>query len=400
MRWWRARSRTDRLDLYIQLSLYGNLLFVPVFAAGSVGTDVSPTARSVLTGSVAAGHLLVCVLLLRAGIGHYLGRRARPTGLMLAGAASAVGAAGIAVAAYPDPALGRVDGPAVAVLLLVVTAYAVALASVVRPVVVVLVVGSVGCAAAFALSTALDSPRPAASALGLASLLLVVAPACRVSLWTLGMVRELDRARHVQASLAVAEERLRFARDLHDVVGRTLSVVALKAELSAQLARRGRVEAVDEMLEVRRIAQDSLAELRAVVGGYRSADLGTELAGARALLGSAGIACRVVGDGADLPAQVQGTLGWVVREGTTNVLRHSDARGCTITLYHADSGTVRLTMDNDGVPATGQIRLGNGLAGLSERLAALGGAVTAEREQPDRFSLTAELPAPNRRRIP
>jgi two-component system sensor histidine kinase DesK len=151
------------------------------------------------------------------------------------------------------------------------------------------------------------------------------------------------------------------------------------------------------MLEVRRIAHESLAELRAVVGGYRSVDLAAELAGARSLLASAGICCAVYGDEAGLSPETHRVLGWVVREGTTNVLRHSEGRSCTITLGHSLPGSVRLTIDNDGVaggPAAGtdRVRFGNGLVGLSERIAALGGTLTAGRHGVDRFSLTAELP--------
>jgi two-component system sensor histidine kinase DesK len=212
---------------------------------------------------------------------------------------------------------------------------------------------------------------------------------------------ELDRSRHLQASLAVAEERLRFARDLHDVVGRTLSVVALKSELAAQLARRGRDDAVDEMLAVRRIAQESLVELRELVGGYRAADLDKELAGARSLLSSAGVECRVIGDGTLPSAAVQGVLGWVVREGTTNVLRHSEARRCTVAVRLSPDGAVSLTMDNDGVPPgrpgvapADRVRFGNGLTGAAERIAVLGGTVTAEHRHPDGFRLTVHVPRP------
>ncbi len=235
----------------------------------------------------------------------------------------------------------------------------------------------------------------AGAAIALGALLVSVVAAYRLSLWMLGVVRELDRARHVQAGLAVAEERLRFARDLHDVVGRTLSVVALKAELAAQLARRGREEAVDEMLEVHRIAQDSLTELRAVAGGYRAADLDVELAGARALLTSAGIQCRIIGDGGALPTAMQGTLGWVVREGTTNLLRHSEARTCVVTLRTTPSG-VTLTMTNNGVaPAhSSNVVFGGGLIGLTERITARGGTVTATRTPPDGFELSVQLPLP------
>src|SRR5690606_9016579 len=109
----------------------------------------------------------------------------------------------------------------------------------------------------------------------------------RISAWMLGVVWEQERTRTVHARLAVAEERLRFSRDLHDVVGRTLSAIAVKSELAAELARRGQEGAVDQMLEVRELAQDSLKEARSVVAGYRTADLAAELEGDRLLLRSA-----------------------------------------------------------------------------------------------------------------
>lgn len=101
------------------------------------------------------------------------------------------------------------------------------------------------------------------------------------SVWLLDAVYRLDEARDTRARLAVAEERLRFGRDLHDVMGRNLAVIALKSELAVQLARRGRPDAVEQMIEVQRIAQESQREVRAVVRGYREADLGVELAGAQ-----------------------------------------------------------------------------------------------------------------------
>lgn len=104
------------------------------------------------------------------------------------------------------------------------------------------------------------------------------------SVWLLDAVYELADARETRARLAVAEERLRFGRDLHDVIGRNLAVIALKSELAVQLARRERPEAVEQMIEVQRIAHDSQREVREVVRGYREADLGVELAGAQGVL--------------------------------------------------------------------------------------------------------------------
>jgi len=155
----------------------------------------------------------------------------------------------------------------------------------------------------------------------------------RLSVWLLGIVWEIDRSRDVQAQLAVAEERLRFARDLHDVLGRNLALIAVNSELAAQLVRRGQDGAVERMLQVHQTAQDSMREMREVVGGY----LDAELAGARSVLRSAGISARVIGDGADLSRTTQAALGWVVREATTNIIRHSDPT------------TVKIELAADGV---------------------------------------------------
>jgi two-component system sensor histidine kinase DesK len=221
----------------------------------------------------------------------------------------------------------------------------------------------------------------------------------RSSTWYLSVMRELDQARTVQPRLAVAEERLRFSRDLHDVMGRNLSVIALKSELATQLARRGAESAVEQMEEVQRLARESQTEVRAVVRGYREAGLHTELAGARGVLRAAGVDCRTEAGTLEMPPEAQSALGWVVREGATNVLRHAEATRCAVHVSAVDldgGGTAAvLVMENDGVntrPAKG----GSGLAGLRERLAALGGTLTTERAtDPDGgavFRLRAEVP--------
>ncbi|WP_344327272.1 sensor histidine kinase [Streptomyces macrosporus] len=217
----------------------------------------------------------------------------------------------------------------------------------------------------------------------------------RCSGWTLRVVNELEAARETQARLAVAEERLRFGRDLHDVLGRNLSVIALKSELAVQLAQRGSPSAVDQMVEVQRIARESQREMREVVRGYREADLHTELVGARGVLGAAGIDCRIEDSGSGkLPEPLQSALGWVVREGTTNVLRHADARWCVVRLrIGPGDGPAELVMENDGVsPSRASTGGGSGLAGLRERLAELGGTLVDERCDGGTFRLTARVP--------
>ncbi|MCM2390954.1 sensor histidine kinase [Streptomyces albipurpureus] len=240
----------------------------------------------------------------------------------------------------------------------------------------------------------------------------------RASMWILGVMWQLREARDVEARLAVAEERLRFGRDLHDVLGRNLAVIALKSELAVQLARRGRAEAVDQMSEVQRIAQESQREVRDVVRGYREADLRVELAGARGVLDAAGINCTVVEGALELPGDVQSALAWVVREATTNVLRHGDARRCTISVGLADGGAV-LVVENDGADdgarastaspssaltgasassgASGRggesaRRPGSGLTGLRERLSAVHGTLEAGPGRKGHYRLTARVP--------
>jgi two-component system sensor histidine kinase DesK len=210
------------------------------------------------------------------------------------------------------------------------------------------------------------------------------------SVWLLNAVYELDAARETRARLAVAEERLRFGRDLHDVMGRNLAVIALKSELAVQLARRGRDEAVHQMTEVQRIAQETQRDLRDVVRGYREADLGIELAGARGVLTAAGIDCEVIGEPGVLPAEVQSALGWVVREATTNVLRHGDAKRCTVAVSRQEERVV-LTVENDGALKSSSAG-GSGLAGLRERLAAVAGTLEAGPVHEGVFRLVAEVP--------
>ncbi|RPK61774.1 Sensor histidine kinase DesK [Streptomyces sp. ADI96-02] len=216
------------------------------------------------------------------------------------------------------------------------------------------------------------------------------------SAWLVGVVRELEATREIRTRLAVAEERLRFGRDIHDVLGRNLAVMALKSELAVQLAERGRPEAVPQMAEVQRIAQESQREIREVVRGYREADLQTELAGAQGVLRAAGIACEVRGldvgradpDAEDgLPPEVRSALGWVVREATTNVLRHGDPARCTIRLSSGErdgteGGTeVTLTVENDGAGPTdgAEDRAGAAGAGAEDATGAGAGDADADR---------------------
>lgn len=211
--------------------------------------------------------------------------------------------------------------------------------------------------------------------------------------WMLRMVLELESAREQAAALAIAEERLRINRDLHDVFGRTLASVALKSELTAQLIAKGRLpEAEAEARAVREIAAQAGLQVRSVVEGDRRADLARELDGARALLESAGVRAdfAIELDAAALPAEHREAYGWAVREAVTNVIRHSAASWCRVELTGAG-----LTISNDGVgveaPSEAMVTTGSGLRGMATRLEPIGGSVRAHRRD-DRFELSVQIP--------
>ena len=210
----------------------------------------------------------------------------------------------------------------------------------------------------------------------------------RAALWLYAMVTELASARRAQARLAVAEERLRFSRDVHDVLGRRLSAIAVQAELAATFAKRGDERAVAGMLEVREVAHETLREARELARGYRRTDLATELDGARSLLGSAGIDVGLEVD--TVPRAWHEPAGWVVRESVTNVLRHSDASEVTISYADGELRVVNDGVDDSGAQAEG-LSDESGLRGLRERLEPLGATLTIESGH-DRWAVVALLP--------
>jgi two-component system, NarL family, sensor histidine kinase DesK len=201
--------------------------------------------------------------------------------------------------------------------------------------------------------------------------------------------RELQEAREELARNAVAEERMRFARDLHDLLGHSLSLIALKSELARRLAQVDPARAQQEMADVEEAARGALAEVRDAVSGYRQVTCAQALAEARAALTGAGITVRLPDAVPVLPGTVDAALGWVVREATTNVLRHSGARTVTVELDTDDDG-VTLTVVDDGQGTAGSA--GAGLSGLAERVSALGGRLTAGPADGAGFRLVAALP--------
>jgi two-component system sensor histidine kinase DesK len=205
-------------------------------------------------------------------------------------------------------------------------------------------------------------------------------------------VAQLRRAREELARAAVNEERLRFARDLHDLLGHSLSTIVLKSELAGRLVPRAPGRAAAEIADVERAARDALQQVRAAVAGYRRPSLISELAAARELLAAAGIDARIDPPPAALPLAADGLLGWAVREGVTNVVRHSRARSCTIRLTsHAGRATVEIVDDGSGSDAAGG-EGGCGLAGLIERATAEGGQVDARSTAGGGFKLAVDVP--------
>jgi two-component system sensor histidine kinase DesK len=214
-------------------------------------------------------------------------------------------------------------------------------------------------------------------------------------------VAELRRTREELARSAVDAERLRFARDMHDLLGHTLSVMVVKAQVTRKLVARDPAQAERQATDIEEIGRGALSEVRQAIAGYRGRGLARELEAARATLADAGVAAEVRQGGPPVPAGADALLGWVVREGVTNVIRHSGARQCQIGVYSED-GRVTVTVSDDGAeapsPATATAAPpaaggGHGLRGLRERLAADGGTLEAGPRPGGGFRLSAAVPA-------
>ncbi|WP_410809149.1 sensor histidine kinase [Micromonospora sp. 067-2] len=208
--------------------------------------------------------------------------------------------------------------------------------------------------------------------------------------WFWDLLVEARQGQAAQARLAAAEERLRFARDVHDVLGHSLTVIALKAELAARLAPVDPERAGREATEVQRLAASALTEVRETVHGYRAIDLGDQLAAVAEVLRSCGVRCTVGTPPADLPQPTAAELAAVLREAGTNVLRHSRADWCRIRIDRNET-VARMTVINDGADDRGPDQHSHGLRGLADRLAAAGGELRVRRENAV-FTLEATVP--------
>ncbi|MDA3646981.1 histidine kinase [Saccharopolyspora indica] len=207
------------------------------------------------------------------------------------------------------------------------------------------------------------------------------------------LVSGLHAARGELARMAVAEERLRISRDVHDLLGLSLSAITLKSELADRLITDHPERARAEITEILETSRRALADARQVASGSRTLSLHDECRSARSILYAADVEVRIAGAGRELPDQVSSVLATVLREGITNVLRHSKAEHCQIEIAEED-GAVVLEIVNDGAvpPADEPVDGGHGIDNLSHRVRALGGSLTADWEPGDTYRLRAVVP--------
>ncbi|MEV7968013.1 sensor histidine kinase [Sphaerisporangium sp. NPDC088356] len=204
------------------------------------------------------------------------------------------------------------------------------------------------------------------------------------------LVMKLHQAQGEVARLAAGEERLRIARDLHDLLGHSLSLIVLKSELAGRLSDQGSPRAADEIRDIESVARLALQEVREAVTGYRQRGLSEELDNARAALDAASVAVTVRMAGTPLPDALDGLFGWAVREGVTNVVRHARASRCEIIVAY-EGGAATLEIVDNG-PHAGPYEAGSGLCGLTERVEAVSGSVDAASHPDGGFRLRVLVP--------
>ncbi|MGW0941695.1 sensor histidine kinase [Streptomyces sp. NPDC002623] len=207
---------------------------------------------------------------------------------------------------------------------------------------------------------------------------------------------ELRQARATVAQLAANEERLRLARDLHDLLGHSLSLITLKSELAGRMLPDHPDKAAQQVADIEQVSRQALVDVREAVTGYRRPRLASELAGAQVALTAAGITAAIPAepDLDGVPEGSESALAWALREAITNVVRHSGADRCTVDLVRRqtlDGPVLELSVEDDGAGGSGK-GPGNGLTGLTERLEKAGGTLEAGGGRRG-FRLTARVPA-------
>lgn len=213
-------------------------------------------------------------------------------------------------------------------------------------------------------------------------------------------IHQAERRRHNQKLLRAQEEvehmakiaeRERIARDLHDVLGHTLSVIVIKSELAARLAEKDSARAIQEIQDVERISREALAQVRSTVRGYQTRSLQAEVKEATLALESAGVKVNCDFQPARLPSTQEGVLALALREGVTNVIRHAKAGTCDLR-FHQLNGTLQLEVRDDG---SGQMtQEGLGLSGMRQRVEALGGTLRREIDSGTRLVISLPLVSP------
>jgi two-component system, NarL family, sensor histidine kinase DesK len=246
--------------------------------------------------------------------------------------------------------------------------------------------------AAFTVTASFGPSLVPAWHLGVQTIWLVTIPLVALAMWGFfGVIRSniaLAAARAEVARLAAENERTRIARDMHDLLGHSLTAITVKAGLARRLAEVGESDrAAAEIVEVERLSRRALADVRAAVAGHRDITLTGELATAREVLRAAGILAELPGSVDVVDPALSELFGWVVREGITNVVRHSRATHCTVAL---GPGWVEIVDDGRGGFESGG---GTGLVGLRERVSAAGGTVDAGARTPG-WRLRVEVPTP------
>jgi two-component system sensor histidine kinase DesK len=202
--------------------------------------------------------------------------------------------------------------------------------------------------------------------------------------------RELRATQAELADLAVADERSRLERELHDLLGRTLSLIAVKAELANRLSARGDEPAASaELADVQRLARQAIRDVRDAVTGEYSATVAAELAAAEAALRTAGVELTSETTGAGIDPTHESTIAWAIREAVTNVLKHSGAQTCRIAVHATDQSTTLDVEDDGRGPVTSE--MGTGLDGLADRVRGLGGSFHAGPGEHRGFRLEVRL---------
>ncbi len=233
---------------------------------------------------------------------------------------------------------------------------------------------------------------PAASPRVIGSVIIIINTALVVYglMWMARSARQLGAARRTLAAAALTEARARFARDLHDVLGLSLSAIAMKSDLAQRLLTKDPQRAGPVLVEMVEVSRSALATVRAVAGGRHRTSLVEECRTAEELLRAAGLEIEMHLDSAAIPPEVATELAVVLREGITNVLRHSAGTCCEVTVSASDDvAALHIVNDGAGEPTNTD---GSGLRNMAERVVALGGVLTARRVGAGRFELVASVP--------